>query len=76
MSGTEITRDALLDMLRAHILHAQKYELPVIGQAQTRIKMGVSSVEVEALFHRELALARTKVHRGSNVINGPWGTAA
>ncbi len=71
MTETEGTTGVLLDMLRAHTLHAPKYELPVIGQAQDRIRMGVPSVKVEALFRRELALARAEFHHG-NVIAGPW----
>ncbi len=59
----EVTRTlALLDMLEAHIDqlihtkqdHPQKHELLVIKQAQSRIKMGVPSVKVEALYRREL----------------------
>ena len=71
MTETEGTTGVLLDMLSAHTLHAEKYELPVIGQALNRIRMGVPSVKVEALFRRELALARAKPRNG-NVIVGPW----
>ena len=70
MTETEGTTGVLLDMLSAHTLHAEKYELPVIGQALNRIRMGVPSVKVEALFRRELALSRAKPRNG-NVVTGP-----
>ncbi len=51
----ETTRTlALLDMLGDYARQAQKHELLVIKQAQSRIKMGVPSVKVEALYRREL----------------------
>ena len=74
MTESETATLALLDMLRDCVLRAQKHELLVVGQAQDRIKMGVPPAKVEALFRREIALARVE-HRNGNVIIGPWGAA-
>ena len=55
---------------------APHYAKPIMFRAMAWLQMGVPRAKVEALWRRDLALARTKAHHGSNVINGPGGTAA
>ena len=59
---TEVTADAMRQAMIAVVEQAQNYEMPPIMRLLIRIKNGVPGIKVEALFRRELAIARAKAH--------------
>ena len=57
---TEVTADAMRQASIAVVEQAQDYEMPPIMRLIIRIKNGVPGIKCEALFRRDLALARAK----------------
>ena len=58
MTEIPTTEEDRLEWLKAHIHKVPEYELPVLGQAMTRLLNGTDPIVVAAQYGQELTLAR------------------